>query len=140
MQLPIKSVTKPACSDAPLSICPLAPLQCAPGFYARKGSKQPCQQCLLFPARTTADNPKLQRTIEDCIVAPGYGVVSGSDAFDVDTTSMNTTELAALPVLQCPVGWFGAGNTTGAKCERCDGTSTLEAGASSAEACSGELE
>ena len=110
--------------------------RCAPGFYSAKGSRKPCQQCPV--GRTTADDPKQQRLITECIVKPGFGVVNstsnGTDAFNPDTSG-NTT----LPVLECPVGYFGLGGAADSKCELCPaGSSTQESGSSNTTSCSGE--
>jgi hypothetical protein len=114
--------------------------RCAPGFYSAKGSRKPCQQCPV--GRTTADSPAQQRFVTECFVKPGFGVVNstsnGTDAFNPDT-NLTPEELANLPVLECPVGYYGAGNEAGSKCVQCpSGSSTLEAASTSAASCSGE--
>jgi len=114
--------------------------RCAPGFYSAKGSRKPCQQCPV--GRTTADSPAQQRFVTECFVKPGFGVVNstsnGTDAFNPDT-NLTPEELANLPVLECPVGYYGAGNGAGSKCEQCpSGSSTVEAASTSAASCSGE--
>lgn len=63
-------------------------------------------------------------------MARGFGIVVGSntsDAFNPDVTGLTLAQLAVLPVMQCPIGYYGPGNDTGAKCQRCD-ASTLTAG------------
>jgi hypothetical protein len=93
--------------------------------------------------RTTTDNPLQQRLITDCLVKPGQGVVNvalnGTDAFNINVTALNSTQRANLPVVECPVGTYGPGNSTSAKCVPCPaGSSTTEPGSTSAAACSGE--
>lgn len=93
---------------------------CAPGFYAKKGSKKPCQKCA--EGRTTARNePGI--LVTDCIVAAGYGVVdsasNSTNPFNPDTTAMTADEKAALSVLECPVGFYGAGGAMDSKCIPC---------------------
>jgi len=115
--------------------------RCAPGFYALKGSRKPCQQC---PAgRTTKDDVALQRLDTDCEVVPGYGVVNSTanstDAFNPDTTNSTADNLADLPVLECPVGFYGPGGAVGSKCIACPAGSTTEAsGSTSSDNCTGE--
>lgn len=81
--------------------------------------------------------------ITDCFVKAGFGVASSAnstDGFSLDTTGMDNATLAALPVLECPVGYFGAGGSAGAKCVACPaGTSTEAAGSTSAADCKGEF-
>lgn len=114
--------------------------RCAPGFYSAKGSRKPCQQCPT--GRTTEDLAAKQRFITECLVRPGFGVVNsssnGTDAFNPDT-DLPADGLVALPVLECPVGYFSAGGALGAKCQRCPaGSSTEGTGSTDASACSGE--
>jgi len=113
--------------------------RCSPGFYSAKGSRKPCQQCP--PGRTTLDSASAQAVITDCFVKPGFGVVDSNrnqtDAFDINTSALNATQLASLPVLECPMGYFGQGNTTGAKCVLCTAGSTTEgSGSTTATDCS----
>ena len=114
--------------------------RCAPGFYALKGSRKPCQQCPV--GRTTLDDVMAQRLISDCIVAPGFGVVNSTsnstDAFNPNTTdSGNNT----LPVLECPVGYYGPGGASDSKCIACPaGTTTTAPGSSNATQCSGKTD
>jgi hypothetical protein len=115
--------------------------RCAPGFYALKGSRRPCQSC--GPCRTTLDNPAFQRLISDCIVQPGCGVADSSanltDAFNPDTTGLDDTALAQLPTLECPMGYYGPGNATGAKCVACpDGSTTQQPGKTAVTDCNGK--
>jgi hypothetical protein len=80
--------------------------RCAPGFYAAKGSRRPCTQC---PAgRSTNDTAALQRTITDCWVLPGFGVVNStrnsSNPFTITISGLSATQQANMPVAECPVG------------------------------------
>jgi hypothetical protein len=116
--------------------------RCAPGFYSAKGSRKPCQQCA--PGRSTLDLPAAQSVIEHCLVRQGFGVASSvrntTDAFSIDTSALNATQLAALSVLECPVGTYGEGGSAGAKCLLCPAGSTTEApGAISSSNCTGGL-
>lgn len=95
--------------------------------------------------RTTADNATLQRVVTDCYVMPGFGVVSSvgnsSDGtgFLADTSTLTADVAVSLPVLQCPLGYYGAGGSLGAVCTRCPlGSTTEDVGATSATQCSGE--
>lgn len=93
--------------------------------------------------RTTADNALQQRLITDCLVRPGSGVanvaMNGTDAFNINVTALNSTQRANLPVLECPIGYYGPGNSTSGKCVPCPaGSSTAEPGSTAAAACSGE--
>jgi len=115
--------------------------RCAPGFYSRKASRKPCQQCPV--GRTTLDLASAQRLPTDCFVKPGSGVVNSTsnstDAFNPDTTGLDNTTLAQLAVLECPSGYFGVGNSTGAKCTQCRcGSTTQGPGSSSSGDCNGE--
>jgi hypothetical protein len=114
--------------------------RCAPSFYAAKGSRKPCQQCP--PGRTTADDLALQLFITHCVVKAGAGVVdsaiNSTDAFNIDTTGFNDTQKVSLPVLECPVGYYGPGGALDSHCTACPaGSSTLNPGATSASDCSG---
>ena len=102
---------------------------------------KPCTRCPY--GRTTADNPLLQRFFTDCWVVPGYGVanstMNGTDAFNINTTHLDTNQTANLTVMDCPVGYFGPGGFLGSKCTPCPAGSTTEyPGSLSAAACSGE--
>jgi hypothetical protein len=116
--------------------------RCAPGFYAVKGSRRPCQLC---PAGRTTDSVlALQRLITDCWVKPGFGVVNSTanstDAFNPNTDGMSNETLVQMPVLECPIGYYGPGKSVGAECIACDVGSTTEApGATSAAECSGKI-
>ena len=113
--------------------------RCAPGFYSAKGSRKPCQQCPV--GRTTEDNPGKQRFVTECLVRPGFGVVNSTnntDAFNPNT-ELPLDQLVNLPVLECPIGWFGVGGDAGSKCQQCPaGSSTRESGAANSTACDGE--
>ena len=128
----------------PASPLPLPPppgaSRCAPGFYSAKGSRKPCQQCPT--GRTTSDNPSQQRFITECFVKGGFGVVNSTsnstDAFNPDT-DLPADELINLPVLECPIGYFGEGGEAGSKCQQCPaGSSTREPGAANVTSCDGE--
>lgn len=114
--------------------------RCAPGFYAVKGSRRPCRQC---PTGRSTDNiPALQRLITDCWVKPGFGVVNSTanstDAFNPNTDGMSNETLVQLPVLECPIGYYGPGKSVGAECIACaPGSSTEAPGATSADQCTG---
>jgi len=115
--------------------------RCAPGFYALKGSRKPCQACP--SGRTTTDDTALQRLPTDCYVKPGFGVVSSSgnasDGFITDTSGLADADAAALPVLECPIGYYGAGLTVRSTCALCPiGSMTEEPGRTSIEQCSSE--
>lgn len=115
--------------------------RCAPGFYSNKGSRKPCQQCP--SGRTTTDVATEQRFISQCFVKAGSGVVNSTanstDAFNPDLTGLDNTTLSGLPVLECPVGYYGAGGAAGSKCVACPaGASTEAAGSTSASNCTGE--
>jgi hypothetical protein len=115
--------------------------RCSVGFYSAKGSRKPCQQC--SHGRTTSDAPSAQRVVTDCFVKSGSGVVksalNAADAFEIDVSGLNADQLVALPVLECPLGYFGEGGTLGTKCKPCaDGSTTDAAGAVSAAECGGE--
>jgi hypothetical protein len=95
--------------------------------------------------RTTADNATQQRVVTDCYVMPGFGVVSSvgnsSDGtgFLENTSSLTAEVAASLPVLQCPLGYYGAGGSLGAVCTRCPlGSTTEEVGATNSSRCSSE--
>jgi len=112
--------------------------RCAPGFYSAKGSRKPCQQCPV--GRTTADDPKQQRYITECLVKPGFGVVNstsnGTDAFNPDT-NVTPDQQANMPVLECPVGYYSTGGDAATKCQQCPaGSSTQESGSTNSTACS----
>ena len=113
--------------------------RCAPVFYSAKGSRKPCQQC---PAgRTTKANAKQQRFITECIVKPGSGVVNSTNSTDAfnPNTELPLDQLVNLPVLECPIGYYGEGGAAGSKCQQCPaGSSTREPGAANATACDGE--
>jgi hypothetical protein len=74
----------------------------------------------------------------------GFGVVNSTanstDAFNPDTSALNETQLASLPVLECPIGYYSSGNALlGLKCQACPvGSSTKETGRTNATACNGE--
>jgi hypothetical protein len=115
--------------------------RCPAGFYAAKGSLKPCEQCP--PGRTTLDLPSAQRVSTDCLVMPGHGVVStesnSSNPYAVNISGLTEVDLAQLPVVQCPIGWYGVGNSTGAQCQACPpGSSTTGIGAAALSNCSGE--
>lgn len=121
--------------------------RCAPGFWATKGSRRPCLQCRL--GRSTTDIASQQRTISDCRVRPGWGIVnSGSngdgstscaDAFNPDVTGLNSTQLAALSVLECPIGYYNGNFTVDGKCQACPaGSSTQQPGSTNVTDCNGE--
>lgn len=107
-----------------------------------KGSRRPCQLC---PAGRTTDSVlALQRLITDCWVKPGFGVVNSTanstDAFNPNTDGMSNETLVQMPVLECPIGYYGPGKSVGAECIACDVGSTTEApGATSAAECSGKI-
>lgn len=122
--------------------------RCAPGFYSAKGSRQPCLQC---PSnRITADAAGLQRSITDCRVKPGFGIVgSGNgasggavpcgDVFNPDVTGLDSLQLAAFTVLECPVGYYNGEFIVGGKCRACPSASTTQApGATNITDCSSE--
>lgn len=118
--------------------------RCAVGFYALKGSRKPCQRCPTF--RSTADNTTLQRLNTDCLVLPGYGLVSSvgnsSDGtgFLSDTSIYTDAQAAVMTVLECPLGYWGAGNSLRATCNKCPAGSTTEApGSTKLDDCSGGL-
>lgn len=122
------------------------------------GSRRPCTPC---PAgRTTADNPLLQRYATDCVVKPGFGIVSSTslangtaagnsssaggsemscaDAYNPDVSGISSSALAALPVLECPVGYYSNGNSAGAKCTACPaGSTTQTSGSTNVTDCNG---
>lgn len=53
------------------------------------------------------------------------GAANGSDTFSPNTDGLTPTELAQLPAMECPAGWWGAGNAPAAMCQRCPvGSST----------------
>lgn len=114
--------------------------RCAPGFYSLKASRKPCQQCP--SGRTTADDTAAQRLITDCFVKPGFGVASShtnsTDAFNIDTTGLDNATIIALPVLECPVGYFSGGHAVDTKCTQCPAGSTTQAvGSTSVTDCNG---
>jgi hypothetical protein len=114
--------------------------RCAPGFYSAKGSRRPCQQCP--SGRTTTDVASQQRVVGNCLVRPGCGIVdssrNGTDAFNPNVTGLDNTTLAAVPVLECPAGFFSAGGALDTKCTPCPaGSSTAETGSTSVAQCSG---
>lgn len=123
--------------------CVLLPYcRCSAGFYSAKGSRRPCQGCAA--GRTTLDDPSAQRFVTDCFVKAGSGVaksaLNAADAFDIDVSGLSPEQLVALPVLECPLGYFGEGGTLGAKCKPCvAGSTTDAAGAVAATECNGEL-
>jgi hypothetical protein len=134
-------------ADGSTSPCPLLDAgyasegasRCAPGFFALRGSRKPCERC--SACRTTLDNPAAQSLVTNCFVSPGCGVVTasaanGTDTFSPNTTGLSPTQLAQLPAAECPVGWFGPGNTTAAMCQRCPvGSSTQGPGSFAASQC-----
>jgi hypothetical protein len=74
-------------------------------------------------------------------VASGFGVVSTgvTDPFNPTLTGLSDEEIAALPVLECPVGYYGPGGAVGAKCIPCGaGATTKLPGATSVDQCDGE--
>lgn len=105
------------------------------------GSMKPCQQC---PAgRTTANDPELQVTFTDCFVQPGFGVVNSSAAglaaFAVNIDNMSDDTQASLVVLECPVGYYGAGGELGSTCTKCPcGSTTTITGARNDTDCNGK--
>lgn len=134
-------------------ICPLAALtcmsllypagasQCSPGFWATKGSLKPCQECP--EGRTTLNEPAFQSAPIDCIVKPGHGVVNSSATglamFAIDTSNIALQVQATLPVLECPIGYYGVGGETGSTCTPCPcGSTTTVAGAKNETECSGK--
>lgn len=115
--------------------------RCAPGFYALKGSRKPCQKCPY--GRTTADNPAHQRLFTDCYIRPGYGLVSSTDnstdgsGFIADSSTLSNDTAAVMPVLECPIGYWGAGMSIGSTCIKCaEGSTTEESARTAAEECS----
>lgn len=115
--------------------------RCAPGFYSLKGSRKPCQQCPF--GRTTADNSALQRLVTDCYVKPGFGLVSSTGnttdgtGFITDGSQLTSDAAVLLSVLECPIGFWGAGLTVSATCVKCPlGSTTEEAGRISMSQCS----
>ena len=115
--------------------------RCSLGFYSLKGSRKPCQQCPR--CRTTSDDPNLQRLVSDCFVKPGCGLANSTtnstDAFGIDVNGLNGALLALLPTLECPVGYYGPGNATDAKCLACPaGSSTQEVASTASSDCNGE--
>jgi hypothetical protein len=122
-------------SAAGASRCPL-------GFYAEKGSRRACRQCP--PGRTTQDDAERQQFVTHCDVERGHGVVAASapadgDIFAADLTGMTEMAILSMSVLQCPTGYWGGGDTLGAKCQRCpEGSSTKEPGSTSLADCDGK--
>lgn len=129
----------------------LVSCRCAPNFYSAKGSKRPCLRCPF--GRVTLDNPKLQRYVTDCLVKPGSGIVlstdgvsgqgsgtlSCTDAFNPDVSAYNSSQLAAVPVTECPIGYWGSGLSLDGKCSACPaGSSTQEPGSTNVTQCDGE--
>jgi hypothetical protein len=103
------------------------------------------QGCVQCPSgRTTESDPTKQTAITDCYVIPGYGVFMGNTTdtngpWGFSTNSLSDLEKAQLPVLPCPVGRFGVGNTLDSKCVACTaGTSTQGTMATALTDCSGE--
>jgi hypothetical protein len=116
--------------------------RCAPGFYANKGSRKPCQQC--STGRTTTNSTLQQRLLSDCFVKAGFGVVNSTlnstDAFNINASALAAAQQALLPVLECPVSYYGLGNSTAGRCTPCPAGSTTQApGSSSISDCNGEL-
>ena len=114
--------------------------RCAPGFYSAKGSRKPCQQCPT--GRTTHDVTTQQRFVTDCFVKGGFGVVNSTsnstDAFNPNT-DLPLDQLVNLPVLECPIGYYGVGGEAGSKCQQCPaGSSTKAPGAANVTSCDGE--
>jgi hypothetical protein len=120
---------------------PAGAARCAPAFYSAKGSLKPCQAC---PAgRSTLDDPTMQARITDCLVRPGHGVINstaaGVDAFSLDVSVMTAEQQAELLVMECPVGYFGAGGDVGSTCTKCPcGSSTQATGATTEADCNGK--
>ncbi|KAF6257767.1 hypothetical protein COO60DRAFT_1460997 [Scenedesmus sp. NREL 46B-D3] len=82
--------------------------------------------------------PCKQIAITDCYVSTGYGIFVGNDtnAWAPATSGMSPTEKAELPVLPCPVGYYGTGGQLDSKCDTCGpGTSTAGEGSISSSAC-----
>lgn len=116
--------------------------RCAPGFYALKGSRRLCQQCPY--GRTTANDVALQRLFTDCIVKPGFGLVSSTRTTTDGTGYIgNATDLpddvaAVMTALECPIGFYGAGSTIRSTCSKCpDGSSTEDIARTDESMCSG---
>jgi hypothetical protein len=85
----------------------------------------------------------MQAVITDCLVLPGFGVVSspaaGLAAFAVNTAGMSITDKANLVVLECPVEYYGDGAEVGSTCTPCPcGSTTTTTGATSVDACNGK--
>jgi hypothetical protein len=63
---------------------------------------------------------------------------NSTDAFNPNT-ELPLDQLVNLPVLECPIGYFGEGGAAGSKCQQCPaGSSTREPGAANITACDGE--
>lgn len=64
------------------------------------------------------------------------GTANHTDAFNPDTGGLSPTQLAQLPAIECPIGYWGEGNATAAKCQSCPiGSSTEQPGSTSAADC-----
>jgi hypothetical protein len=115
--------------------------RCAPGFFAIKGSRKPCKQC--SAGRTTTNSTAQQRLVTDCFVKPGFGVVNSTlnstDAFNFNATKLAAAQQALLPVLECPLGYYGLGNNVAGKCTPCPTGSTTQApGSTNVSDCNGK--
>ncbi len=63
---------------------------------------------------------------------------NNTNAFNPNT-DLPLDQLINLPVLECPIGYYGEGGALGSKCQQCPaGSSTREPGASNVTACDGE--
>jgi hypothetical protein len=124
-----------------LLLHPVGASRCAPAFYSAKGSLKPCLEC---PAgRSTLDDPAMQARITDCLVRPGHGVLNSSaaglDAFSLDVSVMTAEQQAGLLVMECPIGYYGAGGEVGSTCTQCPcGSSTQATGATTEADCNGK--
>jgi hypothetical protein len=116
--------------------------RCQPGFYSLKGSRKPCQQCPY--GRTTADDTSQQRLPTDCYVRPGFGLVSSNGnttdgtGYIADSSALLDDAAVAMPVLECPVGYWSAELSIKAVCTKCPtGSTTKESTQTAVEHCSG---
>jgi hypothetical protein len=123
---------------------PAGASRCSPGFYSLKGSRKPCQQCPF--GRTTANDASRQRLFTDCYVKPGFGLVSSTGestdhtGFIADASSVADDVAAVMTVLECPIGYYGAGLSIRSTCVPCPvGSTTEELGRTAVSQCSGKV-
>lgn len=63
----------------------------------------------------------------------------GGDVFNSDLTGLSQQQIIDLTVLQCPIGYWGGGDTLAAQCTKCpDGATTKEPGSLTIDDCNGE--